>query len=103
MQAAISVWSDFLSRITECPEGWAEPRHEFVSMLGEVMADVYNDDNPETAWPTRQKLATMIDQFDSMADEMARPFTGPTSVRDFYHNLASRVRATFEKILNGDE
>ena len=66
------------------------------------MYQVFQEDDPMLAWPLRQKLAMMIDQFDEMADEMARPFTGPPTIRDFYHNLASRVRATFEEIMNGE-
>tara|TARA_R110002020_G_scaffold14091_1_gene50102 strand:+ start:13538 stop:13969 length:432 start_codon:yes stop_codon:yes gene_type:complete len=103
VQAAVSVWADFLGRITHSRNDWAEPRHEFVSMLGEVLEEVYDNDDPVTAWPLRQKLALMIDQFDEMADEMARPFTGPETVRNFYHNLGSRVRATFELVLHGVE
>ena len=101
LQASVSVWANFLARIADCPVGWSDSRHEFVSMLGESLEEVYENDDPETAWPQRQKLALMIDQFDEMADEMARPFTGPHTIRQFYHNLASRVRATFEYILNG--
>lgn len=101
LQASVSVWSNFLARIADCPTGWSDSRHEFVSMLNETMQEVYENDDPETAWPVRRKLALMIDQFDDMADEMARPFTGPHTIRHFYHNLASRVRATFEHILSG--
>ena len=101
VQAAISVWADFLGRITKCSDGWAAPRQEFVNMIADALLDVYEDDDPITAWPRRQQLALMIDQFDSMVDEMARPFTGPDSVRNFYHNLGSRVRATFELVLHG--
>jgi len=103
LQSSVSVWANFLARIADCPSGWADSRHEFVAMLGESLEEAYDNDDPETAWPQRQKLAMMIDQFDQMADEMARPFTGPHTIRHFYHNLASRVRATFEYILMGDE
>jgi len=103
LHASVSVWSNFLARIADCPMGWSDSRHEFVVMLGEALEEVYENDDPETAWPQRQKLAMMIDQFDEMADEMARPFTGPHTIRHFYHNLASRVRATFEHILHGGE
>ena len=102
LQVSVGVWADFLTRITESPENWAQPRHEFVDMLQETMYQVFQEDDPMLAWPLRQKLAMMIDQFDEMADEMVRPFTGPHTIRDFYHNLASRVRATFEEIMNGE-
>ena len=103
LQSTISVWAEFLTRIADCPVGWADSRLEFVDMMGETLLDAYQDDDPITAWPTRQRLSTMVDQFDAMADEMARPFTGPHTIRHFYHNLASRVRATFELIMRGDE
>jgi len=101
LQASVSVWANFLSRIATCPDGWADARHEFIAMLRDGVEEVYSNDDPEEAWPMRQKLALMIDQFDKMADEMARPFTGPQSIRNFYLNLASRVRATFEYIIEG--
>tara|TARA_R100000152_G_C6584105_1_gene46916 strand:- start:28 stop:483 length:456 start_codon:yes stop_codon:yes gene_type:complete len=101
LQASVSVWANFLARIATCPEGWADSRHEFIAMLRDGVEEVYSNDDPMQAWPLRQKLALMIDQFDQMCDEMARPFTGPATIRQFYHNLASRVRATFEYILNG--
>lgn len=101
LQASVSVWANFLSRIATCPDGWADSRHEFVAMLRDGIEEVYANDDPEEAWPLRQRTALMIDQFDQMADEMARPFTGPQSIRNFYLNLASRVRATFEYIIDG--
>ena len=101
LQASVSVWANFLARIATCPEGWVDSRHEFIAMLRDGIEEVYSNDDPEESWPLRQRLALMIDQFDQMADEMARPFTGPQSIRQFYHNLASRVRATFEYIIEG--
>lgn len=101
LQASVSVWASFLARIATCPDGWADSRHEFIAMMRETLEEVYSNDDPEESWPLRQRLALMIDQFDKMADEMARPFTGPQSIRQFYHNLASRVRATFEYIVEG--
>jgi len=103
LQSSVEVWSNFLARIAKCPEGWADSRHEFIAMLRETLEEVYSNDDPEEVWPIRQKLALMVNQFDGMADEMARPFTGPTAIRHFYHNLASRVRATFEAITAGAE
>jgi|TARA_R100000479_G_C6375094_1_gene198679 hypothetical protein len=101
LQASLGVWANFLQRIATCPDGWADSRHEFVAMLRDAIEEAYTNDDPEEAWPIRQRLALMIDQFDGMCDEMARPFTGPQSIRHFYLNLASRVRATFEYILDG--
>lgn len=98
LQASVGVWVDLVARITPCPEGWADSRHEFIAMLRDTMEEAFSNDDPEQAWPIRQKLALMVDQFDKMADDMARPFTGPDDIHHFYHNLASRVRATFESI-----
>jgi hypothetical protein len=98
LQASVSVWTDLVERITPCPDGWADSRHQFIALMRDVMEEAISNDDPEEAWPLRQRLALMVNQFDGMMDDMARPFTGPDNIRDFYHNMASRVRATFEEI-----
>ena len=99
LQASVGVWVDLVGRIAPTPEGWADSRYEFVAMLRDTVEAVYENDDPEEAWPLRQRFALMVNQFDQFCDDMARPFTGPGEIHDFYHNLASRIRSTFESIV----
>ena len=60
----------------------------------------------EDGWDTfeiRDKARHSLIEFEHICSDMARSFTHPPRVKEFYHNLASRGRATLERLVEGDE
>lgn len=64
------------------------------TQFGEVM----EEDDPVKAWRVRRDLQSMLDGLDRVVAEMAQVFHAPPSLHEFYYNLASRLRATYDYI-----
>ena len=54
-----------------------------------------------TAFTERFVLLSMLDAFDAVMDLLAGVFTGPPELIEYYFNISSRLRLTFDNIING--
>jgi hypothetical protein len=104
----------FFDGVHECVERWlyylnqqimAEPMslpyHAPVENLRESLLKLTNDDG-ESVFETRKEAHHAIIEFEHLCTDMARSFTHPPRIKDFYHNLASRTRSTLEYLTDGD-
>ena len=64
--------------------------------------DVLAEDDPMEAWKVRKNLRIGLDALDVVVASMAQVFHAPRSLHEFYYNLASRLRATYDYIIGGD-
>lgn len=103
----------FFDGVQECVNRWAhylsqqviEGSHEMdfnspVSFLHNRMLDLTEEDGPEV-FNLRRDVHHAILDFEHLCTDMARSFSHPPRIKDFYHNLGSRARATFERLTEG--
>jgi len=104
----------FFDGVHECVERWlyylnqqfiAEPihlpYHAPVENLRESLLSLMEVDD-ESVFQVRKQAHHAIIEFEHLCTDMARSFTHPPRIKDFYHNLASRSRSTLESLTDGD-
>ena len=103
----------FFDGVHECVERWlyylnqqilneslALSFHRPVENLRENLLKLVDDDE-ESVFQTRKNAHHAIIEFEHLCTDMARSFTHPPRIKDFYHNLASRSRSTLEYLADG--
>jgi len=69
----------------------------------EKFTEMLDEDDPVKAWKVRKQLDDLLDELERVVMEMAQAFRAPKGIREFYYNLSSRLHATYEYIIGGDE
>ena len=75
---------------------------ELVDAVQNLFDEVLEEDDPMEAWKVRKDLRMGLDALDVIVASMAQVFHAPRSLHEFYYNLASRLRATYDYIIGGD-
>ena len=75
---------------------------ELVSSIQDLFDEVMEEDDPMEAWKVRKELRMCLDALDIIVASMAQVFHAPRSLHEFYYNLASRLRATYDYMIEGD-
>ncbi len=75
---------------------------ELIGDIQDLFDDVLAEDDPMEAWKVRKNLRIGLDALDVIVANMAQVFHAPRSLHEFYYNLASRLRATYDYIIGGD-
>tara|TARA_R110002020_G_scaffold152674_2_gene330448 strand:+ start:8681 stop:9103 length:423 start_codon:yes stop_codon:yes gene_type:complete len=75
---------------------------ELVEAIENLFDEVLEEDDPMEAWKVRKNLRMGLDALDVIVANMAQVFHAPRSLHEFYYNLASRLRATYDYIIGGD-
>jgi hypothetical protein len=74
--------------------------HPVETLKDSLMGLVFEDG--EKVFEMREKASHDLLNFEHICSDMARCFTHPPKVKDFYHNLANRARLTFEYLTEGE-
>ena len=95
----VSRWTHYLQQqvADTRTEGYLLP----VENMMDCLISLSMEDGPEVFALRGVAYHALID-FEHLCSDMARCFTHPPRIKDFYYNLASRTRATFE-YLTGEE
>ena len=96
----VGRWLHYLNQQVENPQ--SKTFHEPVDDLRSNLLDLLHEDGWET-FEIRDKARHSLIEFEHLCSDMARSFAHPPRVKEFYHNLASRGRATLERLVEGDE
>jgi len=75
---------------------------ELLGAIQNLFDEVLEEDDPMKAWKVRKELRMALDALDVVVASMAQVFHAPRTLHDFYYNLASRLRATYDYIIEGD-
>ena len=105
---------NFFEGIHECCERWLQylqlhvgdvssryDAHSPTKTLYIHLKDMYENDD-WTVFESRSKARTALLGFEHLCSDMARSFSHPPRVKEFYHNLSSRARCTFESLVEGE-
>ena len=75
---------------------------KLLNLMKQQFEKVVEEDEPTAAYKERKVLRGLLAKFDSVTEEMAMPFTGPRSIREFYINLSARLNYTYDYITGSD-
>ncbi len=95
----VSRWIHYLQQQIRNPE--IESYSMSVENLYDCFVELLEEDGPDVFALRNVTYHALID-FEHLCSDMARCFSHPPRIKNFYHNLASRARATFE-YLTGEE
>tara|TARA_A100001391_G_scaffold203170_1_gene194779 strand:- start:970 stop:1398 length:429 start_codon:yes stop_codon:yes gene_type:complete len=102
----------FFSLVEEAFERWHKVMgdmapaiySQYHTLLGRIR-DLQNqiervlESDDESFFEHRNELGEMLCGFDSLMDHFANAFKSPSNLRNFYFNIASRLRSTVEAVL----
>ena len=103
MHDVVEVWLRYLRRSLGYGNNWMRERHDIVEEIGCGLMMLVEEDEPEVVFPVRAELVRDLVEFDELCSEMASCFRHDDRVKDFYLNLTSRVRSTFERLVGEGE
>ena len=97
----VNRWYNVAGKL--CP-GIYSQYHTHLGLVKDMCEQFYRvrDCDDEGFVIERQVLNEILNAIDMMIDKLASAFEGPSSLREFYFNLSSRARATFEELIGGD-
>ena len=64
---------------------------------------LFESDEPQEFLESRNMVIGFLEEFDMVVDNMQRAFTANPRICDFYKDVASTLRQTFEHHIMGDE
>ena len=95
----VSRWLHYLNQQVENPQ--MQSFYTPVENLRSDLLDLIHEDGWDT-FEIRDRARHALIEFEHICSDMARSFTHPPRVKEFYHNLASRSRATLERLVEGE-
>ena len=100
-EEALNRWYNVAGSL--CPGVYAQ-YHSHVGLVRDLRAQFFRVEacDDEGFMIERNVLHEILNAVDAMIDKLAGAFEGPSELREFYFNLSSRSRATFEELLGGD-
>jgi hypothetical protein len=98
------VINRWYSAIGQMNKGIYSSYHEDIGLVSTLRFtfDKFLRCDDEGTFPIRKELYDVCHLVIKVIDKMANVFSGPDELRDFYHNISSRLLGTLESIPEGE-
>jgi hypothetical protein len=102
LQMTFDRWYEVVGHIGPAVYANYSQNKELLGDIQDLFDEVLEEDDPMQAWKVRKELRMHLDALDVVVANMAQVFHAPRLLHEFYYNLASRLRATYDYIIGGD-
>ncbi len=102
LRNAFDRWYEVVSHIGPAVYANYFQNKELLGDIQNLFDAMLEEDDPMEAWKVRKELRMNLDSLDVIVASMAQVFHAPRQLHEFYYNLASRLRATYDYIIGGD-